>query len=669
MMKKKFIPRMSVKIMAQIIILVILVCSITSFLSFNKTKKNIIETTYNNLKERTIDSANAISNEFEVNKKHLEYIASLPEVKTMDYNVWKDVVIKQAAQWGFEAVYIFDTNGMQYLTNDEINDCSNDSYFAEIKEKKEYITDTPWIDKDNNKSIVTIITTIEDDNEEIIGYMCGTLNLSEINNIVQNIKIGQNGYAFLINKNGGIVAHKDMDLVFKETNMIDTATDDENKTELESLVSKVGVKDVVIDNMSLNGENVYVSYITPENTEWSLVLVASSGEILQSIKEIAKSQCIIAITAIIFSILISLAIGRSLIKELSRIINYSKELSDCNLLYKDDSKMKNREFKNVIESLNSSVEVLKDTMINVKSNSNDIASSSSEIDNMLTEVSLELEQSAAAVEEISASMQECSSSINEVDSIIKKVDTNTKTSVNISSDVLKLSDSIENQSNILHEEALNSKKNIEEIYNKCRTDLEQALNKVTVVKNISAMSESIMAISEQTNLLSLNASIEAARAGEHGKGFAVVANQVKKLAEQSQSAVSDIQDKVEEALDAVNILSNTSKELLQVVEEDIMNNYDKIIDVTLDYKKAGVDVKNISKDFSDISKQIMDSMNIITKNMDGLLQSIHDVSSSTNVIADNMSNVNSKNEDIVHKSHGNKDKSMKLLDVINKFKI
>ena len=668
-MKKIFYRSLSNKIMIQIILIIVLICSLMSVISFTKTKKKMIETTYENLESRTHDSAQVISREVEKELGKLRYIASLKEVQTLDYNIWKDVVQEQCSIWGLESIYIFDNKGTAYYLDGTTKDWSKESYFNDIVQRKEYITDTPWIDEKNNKSIATLITPIENKDGEILGYMCGTLDLAHINEVVQNIKIGENGYAFLINGSGLIAAHKNMDLVFKQTNILDLAVDDSNKSELENLVSDAKNKGRNVNKIDLNDENVYISYENPENTDWSLVLVSPCDEVLQGINQVAKTQGILAVIGVILSILISIFIRHQISGEVTRLTKYSEELSNYNLAYKDESKIKNIEFKEVVDSLNLSVDTLSGTISEVKSGSNKIASSSEEIDDMIASISLELEQSASTVEEISASMEECAASICEVNSMVQKVDDNTKSSVDISTEVLELSHKIEEQSNSVHREAVMTKNNIESTFDKCKKNLEEALNKVIVVKNISTMSDSIMSISEQTNLLSLNASIEAARAGEHGKGFAVVANEVKKLAEQSTATVSDIQKNVKEALNAVNDLSSTSKELLQIVEHDIMNNYNKIIDVTEDYQKAGISVKKISEDFSNLSEEIHQAVNNVNNNIESLSQVIGRVSDSTNLIAENMVNINSKNELIVDKSYNNKNQSKNLLDIVDKFKL
>jgi methyl-accepting chemotaxis protein len=111
------------------------------------------------------------------------------------------------------------------------------------------------------------------------------------------------------------------------------------------------------------------------------------------------------------------------------------------------------------------------------------------------------------------------------------------------------------------------------------------MEEARVVEQISGLAQNIAGIADQTNLLALNAAIEAARAGEHGRGFAVVAEEVRKLAEDSASAVNSIQAltrQVELALD--NLLENTSS-ILEFINKDIIKDYNSMSEIGVQYKE------------------------------------------------------------------------------------
>ena len=94
------------------------------------------------------------------------------------------------------------------------------------------------------------------------------------------------------------------------------------------------------------------------------------------------------------------------------------------------------------------------------------------------------------------------------------------------------------------------------------------LNINTVIdanKEMKSIIELIKGIAEQTNLLSLNASIESARAGEAGKGFSVVANEIRKLAERSNSAVDDITELINNINNNLNDTSEATRESVECV--------------------------------------------------------------------------------------------------------
>lgn len=575
---------------------------------------NLKNIAYSNTEERAADSAQALANEIGVRIEQLEYISKLDSIQSMDWNKQYPTLLEEAEAWGFMHIFIMDTKGIGYYAEtNTIKDQSKEAFFTDISGDKYYVTE-PFVDAKEKKSITTITAPIKKDGV-VIGNICGVIDLSKINEFIQNVKIGESG-----------------------TKEID-----------------------------LDGQKIITAYNPVENTPWSIVLVANEDELLAGVDKMVLLQIIITIVIIIFAVIISYVVKRSLSIKIEKIRKQTSELSKYNLAYKDETEYKD-EFGEVINSINESVDVLNDTINEVKQNSNKLFETNASIDNMFDEIEKEINKSAISVEHISASMEESAAALQELNTMTVSVKENTENSVNKAQQGLELANSIENESVQIHKQTIKSKEIIENIYEECNLKLKEALEKVKIVENIEMLSHSILDITEQTNLLALNAAIEAARAGEQGKGFAVVAGEVKKLAEESSRSVTEIQESLKEVISAVEQLSLSSKEILQVMDNEVMDNFREMISIAENYKAAGASVKDMVDGFNEISEVNATAINEISGTVSLLSDTMSEVANSSYTIAENMSEVNERSGNIANIVKEANDVAANLEEMVCKFK-
>ena len=666
--QKKTLLNVGNKILIQVTALVIAITLISTIVINVIVSNTVSKITFDNLVNRAGDYASILQNEFDEKYERLEYISSLDEIQSMDWTKQYPVLLEQAEIWGFNHIFIMDLKGTSYYAEDNtIRDQSGEDFFKDVSGDKRVITE-PWVDPENQFSITTLTMPIKKDGK-VIANICGVISLDTINDMIQKINLGENGYAFILRQNGEFVAHKDMSFVY---NKISVSNEAEEQGEFEymkkfsPLMEEVVNKTSGTESVEVNGEKLELAYTPIETTPWSVVFVASQDEILGELDVIKGYQIVICIVGIIIAAAISYAIKKSIENRLKKITKYSDELSSFNLTYRDNVEVKD-EFGDVVDALNESVETLNETMIEVKKSSNKLFESNEEITEMFNKVFGDINESGQAIEFISASMQESSAALTELNEMSSNVNNNTSDSLKRAENGLQIAKKIEKESEELHKDSIEAKENIEKIYGEYRSRLTAALEKVKIVENIAQMSDSILEIAEQTNLLALNAAIEAARAGEQGKGFAVVADEVKKLAEESSANVNKIQSSLKDVLSAVEELSLSSTDILEIMDKDVMMNFEKMINIAIDYKEAGLSVKEIANDFDEIANLNAESIKQINDTISSLTDSIAEVSTSSYTIAENMSTISDRSNEIVHRVEESNEVAKVLDESVKKF--
>lgn len=252
----------------------------------------------------------------------------------------------------------------------------------------------------------------------------------------------------------------------------------------------------------------------------------------QTVDILDNSSVIMAIgliIALITGVFLAYVFTNLITKPMFEGVAFAKEIAKGNLEAKLNV-MQDDEIGDLADALREMVDQLKDIVENVVTGSNSIADASREMSTTSQQMSQGASEQASAAEEVSSSMEQMSANIQQ----------NTDNAQQTEKIAVFAADGI-------------------------RKGNESSQRAVEAMKNIAEKISIINEIAFQTNILALNAAVEAARAGEHGKGFAVVAAEVRKLAERSREAASEIdnvsRDGVQIATEAGKLLSEIAPEI------------------------------------------------------------------------------------------------------------
>lgn len=231
----------------------------------------------------------------------------------------------------------------------------------------------------------------------------------------------------------------------------------------------------------------------------------------------------------------------------------------------------------------------------------------------------------------------------------------------------RFSDEIMEDAMQMRESANASLKNTSEQLVTTKHSVRAALENLNSLSQINGMASEILDISNQTNLLSINAAIEAARSGEMGRGFTVVAEEISRLAETSKSTAARIQRMCEASNDSIEEVNQCMAAILQYMEGEVLESFGDFAEKSNDYstsvesikqhiEKLGISVRELQTSVTQIFDNIMNVKNISEQNSAAINEIVRKSESTEDIAVE-----------IQNQAEENREMADSLEDIVNGF--